>query len=88
MGDCSTARVSEIILRIYEIKMFSNLARKKLIKNVLRFLRFRDDVSIHITGSDLELFQVMQIIGSGYPPCIIFNIESKVIHGKFLNIRI
>ena len=89
MGDCSAARGSEIILRIYETKMFSNLARKKnLLKNVLRFLRFRDDVSIHITGSDLELFQAMQIIGSGYPPCIIFNVESKVIHGKFLNIRI
>ena len=68
--------------------MFANLARKNLLKNILRFLRFRDDMSIHITGSDLELFQAMQIIGSGYPPCIIFNIESKVIHGKFLNIRI
>ena len=88
MGDCSAARGSEIILRIYEIKMFTNLARKNLLKNVLRFLRFRDDVSIHITGTDLELFQAMQIIGSGYPPCIIFNIESKIIHGKFLNIRI
>ena len=88
MGDCSAARGSEIILRMYEMKMFSNLARKNLLKNVLRFLRFRDDVSVHITGSDLELFQVMQIIGSGYPPCIIFNIESKITHGKFLNIRI
>ena len=68
--------------------MFTNLARKNLLKNILTFLRFRDDVSIHITGTDLELFQSMQIIGSGYPPCIIFNIESKVIHGKFLNIRI
>ena len=39
--------------------MFANLARKNLLKNILRFLRFRDDVSIHITGSDLELFQAM-----------------------------
>ena len=55
MGDCSAARGSEIILRIYEIKMFSVLARNNLIKTVKRFLRFRDDVSIHLTGSDDEI---------------------------------
>ena len=88
MGDCSAARGSEIILRIYEIKMFSVLARNNLIKTVKRFLRFRDDVSIHLTGSDDEIKKAVKIIGSGYPPSLKFNMESKIIYGKFLNIRI
>ena len=50
MGNCFAARGSEIILRIYEIKMFSVLARENLIKNVKRFLRFSYDVSVHLTG--------------------------------------
>ena len=55
MGDCFSARGSEIILRIDEIKIFSVLARENLIKNVKRFLRFRDDVSVHLTGSNDEI---------------------------------
>ena len=86
--DCSAAQGSEIILRIYEIKMFTKLSRSYLLKNALRFLCFRDDVSIHIKGSNTEIIQVVRIIGNGYPQCIKFNMESKIIHGKFLNIRI
>ena len=88
MGDCSAARGSEIILAIYEIKMFTKLARNNLLKNVFRFLRFRDDVSIHISGNRKDMFNVVKIIGNGYPASIKFNMESKIIHGKFLNIRI
>lgn len=87
MGDCSAARGSELILRIYEIKMFTKLSRNNLHKNVLRFLRFRDDVSIHIKGSNTDIIKVIRIIGNGYPLCIKFNMESKIVHGKFLNIR-
>jgi len=39
-----------------------------LIKTVKRFLMFRDDVSIHLTGSDDEIKKAVKIIGSGYPP--------------------
>ena len=88
MGDCSAARGSEIILRIYEIKMFARLAHEDLIKNVTRFLRFRDDVSVHLVGPTEELKKTVKIIGSGYPPSLKFNMESKIIYGKFLNIRI
>ena len=48
MGDCSAARGSEVILRVYELNIWKNLCSKHLNKNVLRFLRFRDDVSIHV----------------------------------------
>ena len=50
MGDNSAARGSEIILRIYELKIFEKIHRLKLEKNLSRFLRFRDDVSVHLTG--------------------------------------
>ena len=36
MGDCSAARGSEIILRIYEIQMFARLAQEGLTKNVFK----------------------------------------------------
>ena len=88
MGDCSAARGSEIILRIYEMDMFKKLSLRNLLQKVFRFLRFRDDVSVHISGTNEEMYQIIQIIGNGYPPCIVFNIESKVILGKFLNIRL
>ena len=68
MGDCFSARSSEIILRIDEIKIFSVLARENLIKNVKRFLRFRDDVLVHLTGSNDEIKKAVKIICSGYPP--------------------
>ena len=55
MGDCTTARGSEIILRINKIKMFRVLAQENLIKNVKRILRFRDDVSVHLTGLNDEI---------------------------------
>ena len=88
MGDCFSARGSEIILRIDEIKIFSVLARENLIKNVKRFLRFRDDVLVHLTGSNDEIKKAVKIICSGYPPSLKFNMESKIIFGKFLSIRI
>ena len=88
MGDCSAARGSEIILRIYEVEIFMKLSRKNLLNNIYRFLRFRDDVSLHIAGTNEEISQTIKIIGNGYPACIIFNMESRIIYGKFLNIRI
>ena len=47
MGDCSAARGSEIILRVYELEIYNDLAKHKLLKYVSRYLRFRDDVSVH-----------------------------------------
>ena len=46
MSDCSAARGSKIILRISQLKSFKKL---KLEKNISRYLRFRDAVSINLT---------------------------------------
>ncbi len=51
MGDNSAARGSEIILRIYELQIFKLLHRKKLDKLINRYLRYRDDVSVHLEGN-------------------------------------
>ncbi len=88
MGDNSAARGSEIILRIYELEIFKKIHRLKLEKNVSRFLRFRDDVSVHLTGEINQMLKVLKIITTGYPKCIQFNVETKLIYGKFLNIKI
>ena len=88
MGDNSAARGSEIILRIYELKIFEKIHGLKLEKNVSRFLRFRDDVSVHLTGEIDPMLKALKIITTGYPKCIQFNVETKIIYGKFLNIKI
>ena len=88
MGDCSAARGSEIILRIAELSIFNNLSRHHLQSNVKRYLRFRDDVSVHIVGAPDDICKAIKVICTGYPKDIIFNMETKIIQGKFLNIRI
>ena len=50
MGDNSAARGSEIILRIFELDIFGKLHEKGLESNLTRYLRFRDDVSVHVIG--------------------------------------
>ena len=42
MGDCSAACGSEIILRVYEFKIWKKLISNGLKTNVKRFLRFRE----------------------------------------------
>ena len=81
MEDCSAA----IILRIAELSIFNTLARHHLLSNVKRYLRFRDDVSVHIVGAPDD---ICKVICTGYPEDIIFNMETKIIQGKFLNIGI
>ena len=88
MGDCSAARGSEIILRVYELEIYNDLAKHKLLKYVSRYLRFRDDVSVHIHGDASTILNVMKIIVTGYPKEIQFNVESRLVFGKFLNISI
>ena len=40
IGGCFAAHGSKIIQTVYEIKIFTKLARNNLLKNVFRFLRF------------------------------------------------
>ena len=34
------------------------------------------------------MLEVIKIIIQGYPECIRFNVETKIIYGKFLNLKI
>ena len=60
----------------------------KIHKNVHRYLRFWVDVSIHVSGPNNVISNVLKIIITGYPKELQFNVETNVIWGKFLNIRI
>ena len=62
MGVNSAARGSEKILRIFELKIFKKLHDQKLHKNVNRYLRFRDDVSLHVTGNTETMLKIVKII--------------------------
>ena len=88
MGDNSAARGSEIILRIHELDIFKKIYEKKLQTSLARYLRFRYDVSIHVHGNEKLMLKVIKIIVTGYPTTIQFNVETKIIYGKFLNIKI
>ena len=61
MGDNSAARRSEIILRTYELKIFDQIHQIKLGKNVARYLRFQDDVFVHVTGEIDKMLEVIKI---------------------------
>ena len=80
MGDNSAARGSEIILRIFELKIFKKLQEQRLHKNVNRYLRFRY-VSLHLTGNTETMLKIVKIITTGYPDAIQFNVETKIIYG-------
>ena len=40
MGDCSAAQGSEVILRVYKLKIFEKLSQEKLIRTVTKYLWF------------------------------------------------
>ena len=87
MGDNAAARGSEIILRGAEFSIFERLSRGKLL-SVVKYLRFRDDVSIHLSGNKSDMLKAIKIISTGYPNEILLNMETNVINGKFLNYRV
>ena len=70
MGDNSAARGSELILRIYELQIFKEIFGLKLQNSLARYLRFRDDVSVHVFGDkknqcsklSKQLYQVIQML--------------------------
>ena len=87
MGDCAAARGSEIILRISELNIFRKIASRGLKKNVRKYLRFRDDISVLLVGEISEILSLFDIITNGYPREITLNVEANIITGNFLNIR-
>ena len=88
MGDNAAARGSEIILRGVEFSIFEHLSHEKVLSVVKKYLCFRDDVSIHLSGNKEDIKRVIQIISTGYPNEILLNMETNVINGKFLNYRV
>ena len=59
MGDNSAARGSELILRIHELDIFKKIYEKKLQTSLARYLRFRDDVSVHVHGNEKLMFKII-----------------------------
>ena len=51
-------------------------------------MRFRDEVSVYISGSNKSIWDALTILITGYPAAIQFNVETKLLWGKVLNIRI
>ena len=88
MGDLAAARGSEIILRGAEIKIFEKLIKKGVMYTVHRFLRFRDDISLHLAGKEEDILLALEIIVTNYPKQIVLNVETEIIAGKFLNIKL
>ena len=87
MGNCSAARGSEIILRMSELSIFKTLARNCLQSTINRYLRFRDDVSVHVVGTPDDICKAIKVICTGYPKDIIFNMETKIIQGRFFEYK-
>jgi hypothetical protein len=88
MGDNSAADGSEIILRGTELEIFQKISDETLFDIIQRYLRFRDDLSLHLKGSRERMMKVLQIICTNYPIQIQLNTEVNVFTGKFLNLRI
>ena len=60
---------------MYELDIWKILYSQKLILNILRYLRFRDDVRVHVGGASLEISRGVKISITGYPKEIQFNVE-------------
>lgn len=88
MGDVAASRGSEIILRGAELEIFAKLQNENLFSVVKRYLRFKDDISVHLSGDKVKMIRAMEIITCNYPKEIQLNVETNVIKGKFLNLRL
>ena len=67
MGDCSAAQGSQIILPTYEFDIWKKLYSQKLNLNILLYLRFCDDVGVHVAGAPFLITRALKIIITGYP---------------------
>ena len=88
MGDVAASRGSEVILRGAELEIYELLHKEKLFDIVKRYLRFKDDISVHLAGDKDKMIRAMEIITCNYPKDIQLNVETNVIQGKFLNLRL
>ena len=88
MGDICAASGSELILRISELDTYQALSDNDLFQFIKWYLRFRDDISFHLTGPMCKIMETMKIISTTYPAGLQLNTEISGFSGRFLNIRI
>ena len=87
-GDVAASRGSEVILHGAELEIYELLHKEKLFNIVKRYLRFKDNISVHLAGDKDKMIPAMEIIMCNYPKDIQQNVETNVIQGKFLNLRL
>ena len=88
MGDVAASRGSEVILPGAESEIFAKVKSENLFDVVKRYLRFKDDISVHLSGEKVKMIRAMELITCNYPKEIQLNVEANVIKGKFLNLRL
>ena len=88
MGDVAASRGSDVVLRGAELLFYAELHSQGLLPHVKVLTRFRDDIFLYVTGSHEKIKQVLKIVFTGYPLEVTLNVESNLIQGKFLNIRL
>ena len=88
MGDVSASKGSDVSLRGSELEAFENLEQNNVLKSVDLDNRFRDDIFSHINGDYASIRKAIEIISTGYPQDIVLNVETNIIQGKFLNLRV
>ena len=67
-------------MRIHDLDIFKKIYGKKIQKSLARYLRFRDDVSVHVHGDEKSMFKIIKILVIGYPTAIQFTVETKIIY--------
>ena len=43
---------------------------------------------MHVIGNPEQIGETIEVICNGYPEELVFNMETKIIPGKFLNIKV
>jgi len=43
---------------------------------------------VHVIGNPEQIVETIEVICNGYPEELVFNMETKIIPGKFLSIKI
>ena len=71
-----------------DLRIFAKLSESKNLRLVSRYLRFWDDISMHLIGDPSGILDVIKITVNRYSDAIQLNIETRSVYGKFLNIWI
>ena len=87
MGCHSSAICTELLLLTKEFKMFLKLRKYKLLSVIERYLRFRDDVIAKLVGESDKIVQSLEILITGYPKEIDYNVQIFFLKNEFVDFR-